>query len=231
VAKTKAVESKVAELVFPRHLHTNVYLHPGRVGDAFVGDQGAIAAFEKSVQRAGKGSAEANAIFVRATMGLDITGGTTITYDLARPLAQALVLRAGMVVDGRLHTGIRHAPIMSLVLAEGTGGIGGQLTEASDTLESLKAPPPTVVTEILAEFARRMTYFRPDDPPGPMYWPALSRTSSGLAVAFLGGAELNHSNAVNWIGTEVKCCIFGRKLRDWEGWTMIEPFHVWLEEP
>ena len=229
--KRQAPESTVAELVFPRHEHTNVYLHPRRVTDTFVGDVGAIASFQQSMQSALKGGAELNAVFVKATTGGDVTRGTAISFDLNKPLAQALVLRAGMVAEGRLQTAIRTAPIMSFVLAEGTGGIGDQLTKGGDVLKPFQPPSSEVVSEILGEHTRRMTFFRLDDPPGPMYWPALARTPNGLAVAFLGGAELNLSNAVNWIGTEVKCCIFGRKLKDWEGWTMVEPFHVWLELP
>ncbi len=40
-----------AELAFSRHPHTNVYLHKGRVQDAYIGDVGAIASFQRSMAK------------------------------------------------------------------------------------------------------------------------------------------------------------------------------------
>jgi hypothetical protein len=116
------------------------------------------------------------------------------------------------------------------VLARGPGGVPypDSYDEWAETIAEWA--PGDAAKEVLTELDRRLGFRRPDDS-APEYWLSFARTSSGLAVAFLGNREMIHTNAVNWIGTEVTCCVFGRKLKDGAHWTFVEPFHVWFEPP
>ena len=230
MGKAPSPESTVKAMVFPRHPHTNIYLHPQRVEDAFIGDIGAITSFELVASRDKKVGGELKYILISATGSSESSHGSAVRFDMSKPLAQALVLRAGLAADNRLATDVRAAPDMSLVLARGPGGVGDHLQVNETALRLEPRPPPTdVEQEILAEHARRAALFRPEDPSGVHYWPAVAQTRQGWVAAFLGGDQLKSTNFANWGDTPVTCAIFGRKLRDFDNWTLLEPFHVWLE--
>ena len=118
--------------------------------------------------------------------------------------------------------------MMSYVLARGTGGVDDADREEGGIAGIVKQLPDSAASEVLAEYERRIGIAREDDQELP-YWPAFASTRTGPVVAFLGERELKHSEAVNFIGLPVTCCIFGTKINDWPGWTLVSPLHVWLE--
>jgi hypothetical protein len=155
-------------------------------------------------------------------------GETSVEYDLTDPLAKALLLRAFLADKGWLKTDLKAAEEMSFVLARGPGGVTYPNRDERYKLHIAAWVPADVADELLAEHARRLGIHRGDDS-NPEYYPSFVQNSAGIAVALLGGNEMNHTDAVNWIDRRVTCCIFGTKLQDWPNWTLISPFHVWYE--
>jgi hypothetical protein len=223
-------DETAAALHFPRQPYPNVNLHPRRVQDAFTGNLGAIRGFSLSTERTRGGGAELTALFAKASGQMETKGGTAVEYDLDQPLAQALVLRAYLAAIELLRTDVRSAPGMSYVLARGPGGIAYPDRDDKWAASIAAWVPADVRDEVLTEHERRLGIRRTDDS-HPEYWPSFARTSSGIVVAFLGGREMNHSNATSWIGTGVTCCIFGAKVKDWAHWTLVTPYHAWFEPP
>jgi hypothetical protein len=64
-------------------------------------------------------------------------------------------------------------------------------------------------------------YYLAHDPPSSR-WPTMSQRNRRTV------SHSDHSSS-GVSRTQVTCAIFGRKVRDFDNWTLLEPFHVWLE--
>ena len=102
-----------------------------------------------------------------------------------------------------LETDVMTARPMSYVLARGPGGV--PYPDRDDAWGLAAHVPADVASEVLDEHGRHLGIDRWDDK-HPEYWPAFCRTNVGISIAFLGGAKMNHSNAVNWVDQPVVCC-------------------------
>src|SRR5262245_7114198 len=107
----RSVSDTVGWLGFPRQAYPNFYLNVQRIGHRFRGYLGSISEFTESVERSGEVSASVKALFVEAGIQRGRGAGTEIAFDLADPLAQALVLRAYLATVSELHTDARAAPV------------------------------------------------------------------------------------------------------------------------
>jgi hypothetical protein len=221
-------EETEAALTFLHHPYLNVYLHPIRTSEHFVGNHGAIAGLSDLIDRTASVSAEVTEMFRKAGVPQD-KKVTVLQYSSGDPLDKALVLRASLAAMGKLETDIRAARPMDYVLASGPGGVVYPDRNSQNVMHLEAWVPDEVAEEVLTEHARRLEIRRTDDS-HPEYHLAIARTQTGIAVALCGGNELNHSNASGWSG-EAACSIFGIKVYDWPCWTLLTPIHAWYQQP
>jgi hypothetical protein len=224
------VDETIAALTFPRHPYPNVYLHEGRVQPTFTGNLGAITEFGRSMERDKGLGVTVKPVFVEAGLDIGWKGESTTLFNLEKPLAQALVLRSWLSKTGRLASDVKSAKKMDYVIARGRGGISYPSDDTQWKASIAAWVPPDIANEVLTYQEKRLGVKRSDDS-HLEYYPSFALTPTRIAIALLGGRELIHTSAVNWIDIEVTCCIFGRKLTDWPDWTLIEPWHVWYELP
>lgn len=230
MADRRFVDETIAALTFPRHPYPNVYLHDDRVQETFTGNLGAITEFSKSMERDRGLDTTIKAVFIEAGLQIGSKGESVTIFNLEKPLAQALVLRSYLSDAKHLATDVKSAKMMDYVIARGRGGVSYPSDDVEWNASIAAWVPADVANEVLTYQEQRRGVKRNDDS-HPEYYPSFALTPTRIAVSLLGGKELRHSSAVNWINIEVICCIFGRKLTDWPNWTLIEPFHVWYESP
>jgi hypothetical protein len=228
MSSAKNYREQTAALTFTRHKYPNVYLPPTRVDEAFTGNIGSISTFVKNIETGGGAGIEVGVIAAKLGLKWDTKEGSSITFDLTQPLPKALVLRARLASKEMLETDAGSAAPMDYVLARGFGGIAYPEATLDGSWSLGSRLPLGVVDEVLAEQGRRTGIHRGDDQ-HPEYWPPYAQTPSRIVVALLGGKEMNHSIAGGWTSTEVTCCIFGTKVKDWSTWTIVDPMHVWFE--
>jgi hypothetical protein len=226
----QSVADTVRWLSYPRQAYPNFYLNVERIGHRFHSYLGSIREFNESIERSGDANAEVQAIFVKAGVKRGRGSGEEVTYDLADPLAQVLVLRACLATAGELRTDVRSAPATDFVLARGAGGLVQPNKVAESPIWSSRGVPPEVVAEIADEQHRQAALGTGPDPE-PLYWAALAASDYGLVVSLLGDASLIGTDVRSWSGVEMSYCIFGQKMRNWDSWTLVQPLHIWVEPP
>lgn len=226
----QSVSETVSWLSFPRQAYPNFYINVQRIGHRFHGYLGSISQFSESVEKSGEADAKIKALFLEAGVKGGRGGGVEVEWNLADPLAQALVLRAYLATVGELHTDARSAPVTDFVLARGRGALIRPSDVADSALWDANEVSPDVVTEIAAEQRRQASLGTGADPE-PLYWAAYASTDRGLVVSLLGEASLIGTDIRSYLGTPMTYCIFGQKIRDWESWTLLSPLHVWVEPP
>ena len=226
----QSVTETVRWLSYPRQAYPNFYLNAERIGHRFHSYLGSIREFNESIEKSGEVNAEVQAVFVKAGVKRGRGGGEGITYDLADPLAQVLVLRACLASVGELHTEARSAPATDFVLARGPGGLVQPHHIADSPLWSSRGVAPEVVTEI-ADEQRRQAALGTGPHPEPLYWAAFAATDGDLVVSLLGDASVIGTDVRSWLGVEMTYCIFGQKISNWESWTLVQPLHMWVEPP
>jgi hypothetical protein len=202
-----------------------LYLNVDRIRHRFTGYLGAIRDFSRSLERSAGGNPKVKAIFVEAGLEGSAASGPDISWDMANPLAQALVLRVFLAVNGELANDVHGARSTAFVLARGPG-----LLSHPDSASLADGLPLDVAEDIKAEQERQMAIAL-DDHAAPRYWPSYARTESGLAVSLLGVGSMFGTDVRSWIDADMTYCMFGQKIKDRPGWTLLQPLHVWLEPP
>ena len=226
----QSVPETVRWLSYPRQAYPNFYLNVERIGHRFHSYLGSIREFNESIEKSGEANAEVQAVFVKAGVKRGHGGGAEITYDLADPLSQVLVLRAYLAAAGELHADARSAPATDFVLARGPGG----LVQPHNVAESPTWGSRGVALEVVAEIAdeqHRQAALGSGPDPAPLYWAAFAATDDGLVVSLLGDASLIGTDVRSWLGVEMTYCIFGQKISNWNSWTLVQPLHMWVEPP
>jgi hypothetical protein len=215
---------------YPRQAYPNFYLQKERIGDRFHSYLGAIREFSESVEKSGEAAASVKPLFFEAGFKGGLGRTAEVQWDLGDRLAQVLVLRAYLATVGELHTDARLAPLTDFVLSRGQGGIVRPEHVADSPLWDESGISPNVVAEITAEQHRQTGYGTTADPE-PLYWAAYANTDRGLVVSLLGDASLRGYDLRTYTGLDMKYCIFGQKVRDWQSWTLLSSLHVWVEPP
>ncbi|HEY3089760.1 MAG TPA: hypothetical protein VGJ59_17050 [Jatrophihabitantaceae bacterium] len=226
----QSVSDTIEWLSFPRQAYPNFYLNVQRIDQRFQGYLGSIREFNQSVEKSVEPNAKVKTVFLEAGVNVGRGTGAEIAYDLAKPLAQALVLRAYLATVGELQTDARSAPVTDFVLARGRGA----LIQPNDVADSPQWQEGGISPEVAAEIEteqRRQAKHGTGADPEPLYWATYANTDRGLVVSLLGDASLIGTDARSWSGVEMTYCIFGQKIRDWQLWTLLQPLHVWVEPP
>lgn len=225
--KPRAARDTLADLTFLEQPGTTVYLHPGRIGKAYIGHLGTIKKFVLTSSGKNTWNGKVSVVFAEGATSHEGGDTASVEYDLDNPFGQALLLRAYLTDNHRLATDVRSAGPMDFVCIRGRGRILHPQDSQSRTIVQ-GGLPRRVADEIEEERAERDQIWRPDDPV-LHYWAAYAGAPPVLAVALMGASELNASDAMNWRNTDVTCCIFGEKISDRGDWTLVSPWHVWLE--
>ena len=232
MARTRKSVAKTIEwLSFPQQAYPNLYLNRERIRHRFLTSQGAIREFSKTVARSAGANAKVKAVFAEA--GVDVSGesGQVVTYDVADPLAQVLILRANLDADKALHRDPVEASVTDFVLARGSGGLITPAELRAGTVgPGAEVIPPEAAEELLAEHRSQVAISTEEDT-NPTYWGGYVATQHGLAVSLLGAASIVGTEVRTWKGREMTYCIFGTKVSDWSTWTLVSPLHVWIEQP
>lgn len=228
-------EALAAALTYPSFEFTSFYRHDDRVNAVFVGNIGAVTEATHTSDHSQSAEGEVNAVLAKAKTNFETSHGVQLKVDIKDPLAHALVLREFLTQKGSLSDNPRFAREQQPLLARGHGAVldpdphAGGLDEIwRPGLEQLL--PPEVATDVIRYHALRVGVHRDDDS-HPEYRPAVSLTPKGPVVALLGGREFlwNEWGPYSVDMPPAICSIFGTKLRNYEGWTLVSPLHVWRE--
>lgn len=222
---------RVENLIVPPHGYPNLYLHPTRIDQAFSGMIGSIDEFTRSRSGIGGANAEFGVNIGIANLKVGAKGegssGIATNSHLSDPVSQVLVLREYLRIRNWLASDIKSAQEQDFVLLHGKGAVVTKMEK--NVLNGMPDWVPDGVAQEVTSYYWRRLDSKPDK--DPEYFPVFASLGDWVAVAFAGAREMDGGQRAYIQGktTPRQAFIFGHKDEDRNGWTLIQPLHIWFE--